>query len=174
MSFMQSRFRKSRLCCFYFLANPHPPVKNIIFLALCCISLPGSWTAHAQGAAISVSKRAARKAPRFDFAGGDMYNFGMISNAVPVSHVFLFRNTGKKPLIIEAAEPSCGCTVPQFSKAPVAPGDTSSIRLTFDPKGRGGPFDKVVYLKSNALSNVGSARYELHITGTVIMNSLEE
>lgn len=106
--------------------------------------------------------------PKFEFTDGPVYHFGSIGETKPVEHIFRFRNVGKKPLIIESAEPSCGCTVPQFSKAPVKPGDSSTIKVTFDPTGRGGRFDKVVYLKSNALSNVGSARYELHITGTVL------
>ncbi|MDH6357118.1 DUF1573 domain-containing protein [Parabacteroides sp. PF5-9] len=78
------------------------------------------------------------------------YNFGTISEAEgPATHVFTVKNTGNKPLVITRITASCGCARPEWSKEPIAPGKTSEVKITFDPKGRPGPFHKTVSIYSN-------------------------
>ncbi len=60
-----------------------------------------------------------------------------------------FTNTGDAPLIIFRGAASCGCTVPEFSKEPIAPGKNSQVKITYHAKGRHGSFTKNVYLYTN-------------------------
>jgi len=62
---------------------------------------------------------------------------------------FIFTNTGKEPLIISKAKGSCGCTVPEWSKEPILPGETGKIKVNYDEK-RVGQFNKSVTITSNA------------------------
>lgn len=78
-------------------------------------------------------------------------NFGNIGELDGLkSHIFTFTNNGSQPLILYDVATTCGCTVPQWSKEPVAPGGTGTINVTFDPLGRPGAFRKAITVKSNA------------------------
>jgi hypothetical protein len=93
-----------------------------------------------------------------------IYNFGTIEEADgPASHVFTVRNEGTEPLVITRITASCGCTQPEWSKEPIAPGKTSDIKVTFNPKGRPGPFYKTISIYSNAQKK----SYSVGIKGTV-------
>ena len=53
------------------------------------------------------------------------HNFGTFSENSPVvSYTFKFTNVGDAPLVIHQAVASCGCTVPEYSQEPIAPGNT--------------------------------------------------
>lgn len=96
------------------------------------------------------------------------HNFGAFDeNMGRVSTVFRFVNTGTNPVSIVAARASCGCTAPRYSREAVAPGDTASITVTYNPAGRPGRFSKYVAVD---LSYDGS-RQKLTIEGTVVGNS---
>jgi len=93
------------------------------------------------------------------------YNFGNIKEENgPVSHDFTFSNTGTGNLIIYDATAQCGCTRPEYPKNPVAPGKTSKIKVTYNPAGRPGPFEKVVTIRSNA----NKSKVRIKISGNVI------
>lgn len=93
-----------------------------------------------------------------------IFDFGMIKEADgPVSHTFEFTNTGNEPLVIINANASCGCTRPEYSKEPIKPGKSGKIKVTYNPAGRPGEFDKEVKIRTN-----GKKRPILKITGTVI------
>ena len=78
------------------------------------------------------------------------YNFGTIKEGEgKVSHVFEIKNTGNAPLVLTRVMSSCGCTVPSYSKEPIAPGKSSKITVTYDPAGRVYPFVKTVSIYSN-------------------------
>ena len=70
-----------------------------------------------------------------------------------VTYSFQFTNSGEAPLIISDAKGSCGCTVPNYPKEPIAPGATASIDVTFDSKGRIGKQSKAVTLTANTNPN---------------------
>ena len=92
------------------------------------------------------------------------YDFGTIREVDgDVTHTFRFTNEGKLPLVITSVGVSCGCTYPQFSKEPLMPGQSSEMKITFDPTNRPGKFEKIISVASN--DPRGSAR--LTITGTV-------
>jgi hypothetical protein len=81
----------------------------------------------------------------------ESYNFGSFKEALGTqAYSFKFKNTGTKALTLTSVVPSCGCTTPNFSKAPIAPGKIGYVKVTFDPKNRPGPFEKSITIKSNA------------------------
>lgn len=63
--------------------------------------------------------------------------------------VFTFTNTGDAPLLISKVTTSCGCTVPNYSKAPIFPGENGELSIKYDTK-RLGAFTKTVTVTSNA------------------------
>lgn len=71
------------------------------------------------------------------------YDFGKIRQGRPVTHDFQVVNRGTSPLIIERVEATCGCTTPEWSREPVAPGETSVIRVGFNA-GSEGHFSKTI------------------------------
>lgn len=72
-----------------------------------------------------------------------VHDFGTISEIDgSVSHTFTGINRGDKPVVIIEVITSCGCTVPQFSKQPIRPGEKTSIKITYNPENRPGVFSK--------------------------------
>jgi len=79
------------------------------------------------------------------------HNFGNIKEeGGVVEHTFEFKNTGTEPLLLTNVRTSCGCTVPEWSKEPIAPGKSGSIKVSFNPLRRPGAFRKSITVQSNA------------------------
>ena len=93
----------------------------------------------------------------------ESYDFGTIKQGDKVTHDFEFVNTGKEPLIISEAHGSCGCTVPQWPKEPVAKGSKALIHVEFNSTGKMGMQDKTVTITSNAKTG----QKVLHLKGNV-------
>lgn len=71
------------------------------------------------------------------------HDFGQIKEADgKVSATFVVKNTGDAPLAITRVIASCGCTTPEWTKEPIAPGASGNIKITYDPKGRPGRSQK--------------------------------
>lgn len=79
----------------------------------------------------------------------EVHDFGKMKQYGDASTEFKFTNTGTEPLIISNARGSCGCTVPQWPKTPIKPGESSAIKVKYDSK-RIGPINKSVTITSNA------------------------
>ena len=95
------------------------------------------------------------------------YDFGTIGeNDGYAEHIFYFKNTGSAPLVITNVSASCGCTKPEWSSEPVAPGKDGFIILTYNPKGRLGPINKVATVNTN--ESDGFKRHRLTILGQVV------
>lgn len=77
------------------------------------------------------------------------FDFGTIEQNEAVEHSYKFTNTGTEPLIISNAKGSCGCTVPQWPREPIAPGATGSIDVRFDSKGKKNKQNKKVTITAN-------------------------
>ena len=77
------------------------------------------------------------------------WDFGVIEADEIVSYSFEFVNSGSDPLIISSAKGSCGCTVPEWPKAPISPGENGFIDVTFNSKGKNGKQNKRVTLITN-------------------------
>lgn len=78
-----------------------------------------------------------------------LHNFGTINQGDKVTHDFVFKNTGKSPLIIIDAKASCGCTVPSIPDTPIAPGEKGSIKVVFDSKGKFDKQSKTIRISAN-------------------------
>lgn len=94
-----------------------------------------------------------------------IHNFGEFSEKAPIQKTtFTFTNTGDKPLVINQAIASCGCAVPAYTKAPIAPGKTGQITVTYNGKGMfPGHFKKSITVRTNG--NIEMTR--LYIEGTM-------
>lgn len=91
------------------------------------------------------------------------HNFGTIREADgPVTTEFAFTNSGDAPLVIVSAVASCGCTSPEFPRKPLQPGESGTIKVTYDPSGRPGEFSKTVTVRTP------DKRIKLRIKGNVI------
>jgi len=106
--------------------------------------------------------------PKIEFKATDnTIDYGTVSresdNGV---RVFEFTNTGNEPLLITNAQSTCGCTVPSFSKEPIAPGASGKIEVKYNMNP--GPIRKTITIECNA-SNVDSGRVALKIKGEVIV-----
>jgi len=77
------------------------------------------------------------------------YDFGDIVQGKPVKAVFKVKNTSMVPLTIQRVKPTCGCTVADYPKDPIMPGETGKIVATYNAKGVG-PFTKTVYVYTNS------------------------
>lgn len=91
------------------------------------------------------------------------YNFGKIKQGTPVTHEFVFSNVSDKPVIIESATASCGCTTPVKPEPPIAKGKSDKIVAGFNAAAAG-PFNKTIYVKVAG----SAAPIELKITGEVL------
>ncbi len=77
------------------------------------------------------------------------YDFGVVEEGELVKTTFLFTNTGKSNLLILDAKATCGCTVPDWNKEPIKPGETSEIKVQFNTKGRPNKQSKTVTITTN-------------------------
>jgi hypothetical protein len=97
------------------------------------------------------------------------FDYGKIKeDGGAVNHKFLFTNTGAEPIIITQVKASCGCTTPDWSKDPVAPGAQGFVSAVYNPQGRPGAFNKSITVTSNAQNSP----ITLYITGDVLNKEL--
>lgn len=80
----------------------------------------------------------------------ESFDFGTLEEGPAAEHVFTFTNTGKEPIVIQRVQPSCGCTTPDWTKDPIAPGKTGMIKASYGTQGRPGPFEKTMTVFTNA------------------------
>jgi hypothetical protein len=101
----------------------------------------------------------------FEFTneGGKVWDFGTIQQGDTPEFSFTFKNTGNEPMIISNAKGSCGCTVPQWPKEPIAPGATGEISVKFSSKGKKGSQNKTVTLTANTTP----PNTKLRVTGQI-------
>jgi hypothetical protein len=97
----------------------------------------------------TASGKATSKYPVMEFEKTS-HDFGQIIRGERVSYRFKFKNVGKLPLIISDVPSSCGCTVPEFSKLPVSPGEEGYVMVTFNSQTESGFRSKTVTVISNA------------------------
>jgi hypothetical protein len=91
------------------------------------------------------------------------FDFGTINQGDKVEHIFMFKNTGKTDLIIIDARPSCGCTVPEWTKEPIKSGKSGQIKIIFNSAGKSGQQEKTVSLTTNTMSGNESIKFKVNI-----------
>ena len=120
-------------------------MKNALFtLTLVFAAMFAMNTSFAQGPQVSVA------GAEIEFEK-DTHDYGTIKQNANGVYEFKFKNTGTQPLMISNAKGSCGCTVPEWPREPIAPGESGVIKVKYDTK-RVGPFSKSVTLQSNAVN----------------------
>ena len=95
----------------------------------------------------------------------ETHDFGKINRGDKVTYDFKFTNTGKSPLIITDAVATCGCTTPVYPKAPVKPGESGAINVTFDSSTKMGLQDKMI----TVTANTNPAQNMVHLIGEVLV-----
>ena len=93
----------------------------------------------------------------------NQFDFGTIDQGTPVEHVFKFKNTGEAPLMIVNAKGSCGCTVPEYSKEPVAPGADGQLLVKFNGSGQN-QVSKTVTLTTNTKEGTETLTIKAFVT----------
>jgi len=77
------------------------------------------------------------------------HNFGPIIDGEVVTTEFMITNSGESDLIISNASATCGCTVPEYPKQPIAPGQSAPVKVSFDSSGKLGQQSKTITLTTN-------------------------
>ncbi|MDR1555617.1 MAG: DUF1573 domain-containing protein [Tannerellaceae bacterium] len=111
-------------------------MKQIVFVFMAILLTTSIASAQDAAASLTVTE--------------ESHDFGTIKESDgKVSHTFVVKNDGTQPLVITRVIASCGCTSPDWTKEPIAPGKTGEVVVTYDPQGRPGPFAKTVSIYSN-------------------------
>jgi hypothetical protein len=121
---------------------------------LCCLfACGGQETPSASDTSLVTNSASAGGESRGDLPEitfeQEVHDFGTITQGERVSTEFAFTNTGTSNLIISDARGSCGCTVPDWPREPVAPGKKGVIRINFDSEGKSGLQEKTVTIVTN-------------------------
>jgi len=100
-------------------------------------------------------------APVFEWVE-EVHDFGNIEQGIPVTNKFTFTNAGKSPLIVSNVQKTCGCTVTNWTKEPILPGEGGFVEAQFNAA-RAGAFNKAITVQSNA----NTPNKKLYFKGTV-------
>ncbi|MDF3078527.1 MAG: hypothetical protein K0S09_2416 [Sphingobacteriaceae bacterium] len=144
-------------------------MKKLIFLAFAlvcfmaaCNNKLGNGSSSTDSTGNETEVADASEAAVMKFAQME-YNFGTINEGEKVTHEYAFTNTGKNPLIISQALASCGCTVPEYPKQPIAPGKGGVIKVVFNSTAKFGKQNKAITISSNAVPSTST----LYLIGEV-------
>jgi hypothetical protein len=96
----------------------------------------------------------------------ETHDYGTIKKGANGVFEFKFKNTGKEPIVISNAAGSCGCTVPEWPKEPIAPGKSSVIKVSYDTE-RVGAINKNVVLTIQNITKDKTGNKTLFIKGNV-------
>jgi hypothetical protein len=99
-----------------------------------------------------------------------VFEFGDITQGDRVQHVFNYTNKGTEPLILSSVKTTCGCTAPDWSREPLAPGESTSMTVSFNSTGKMGMQNKTITVNSNATNDPERIR----ITANVLAKPVPE
>jgi hypothetical protein len=101
--------------------------------------------------------------PVIEFGTTD-HDFGTVTEGQKVSYTYTVKNTGAAPLIIQNAQPSCGCTVPDWTKTPIPVGGTGFVKAEFDTHGKAGIQNKTITVTSNSWPKTTTIKFKAMVT----------
>lgn len=113
--------------------------------------------------AAAVDEKPEGPLPVIEFAKVD-HDFGTVKEGGKVSYKYVFKNTGQAPLIIQSAQPSCGCTVPTWSQEPIPVGGDGFVTAEFDTNGKQGINNKTITVTANTWPKVTTLRFKAMVT----------
>lgn len=88
-----------------------------------------------------------------------LFDYGTVIQDADGTHNFIYKNTGKEPLILSNVRSSCGCTIPEWSREPLFSGQQDTIKVKYDTH-RLGRFSKTVSIFSNATKAMETVRIQ--------------
>jgi len=94
----------------------------------------------------------------------DFHDFGKLVAGEKVTFAFRFTNTGKAPLLISNVMTSCGCTVSDYPKRPIKPGEKAAIDISFDSTGKHGLQTKTITVIANTDSQATTLRIQSQVS----------
>jgi hypothetical protein len=115
-----------------------------------------------------VDEKVDKNAPYMEFETIE-FDYGNINQGDNGTCEFVYKNTGKDPLVLSNVRPSCGCTVPEWSKEPIKKGEEAAIKVKYNT-GRAGSFSKSITVYSNA----SNSPLVLKIKGNVLPKAAVE
>ena len=142
--------------------------KSILILSVLSVF---AFTSCKENAADKVNEENVEAAADRDAKSGEVavmtfseveHDFGEIAQGTPVEHVFKFTNTGAAPLVIVDAKSSCGCTVPEYTKDPVAPGGEGELLVKFNGSGKN-QVSKTVTITANTAAGTETLKIKAFV-----------
>ena len=125
--------------------------------------IPGVSTQGTQALAQTPETKPEGPLPTMDFQTID-HDFGTIPEGKVAEFTYSFVNNGQAPLIIQSAQGSCGCTVPEWSKDPIPPGGTGFVKAKFDSNGKPNAQNKTVTVTANTWPKQTVLRFKAMVT----------
>jgi hypothetical protein len=131
-----------------------PAMKKIFILGLSALLILAVFSCRKRGEPapeVKLDTELLKDTTQIAFIDSVSFAFDTITQGDKVEHTFRLKNIGNKNLLIARAYGSCGCTVPEYPKDPVKPGDTASIHVTFNSTGKSNMQNKTVTIVCNTL-----------------------
>ena len=91
------------------------------------------------------------------------HEFGRILQGEVVTYSFHFTNTGNVPLLITSVNTSCGCTVGEFPREPIKPGQDGFIKATYDSQGHHGFQSRALTVNANTNPSATVLRFKAEV-----------
>jgi hypothetical protein len=124
---------------------------------------PAAATPSPLNAAPTADEKPEGPLPTMDFQKTE-HDFGTINEGQVVEYTYAFKNTGSAPLIIQNAQGSCGCTVPDWTKEPIPAGGTGFVKAKFDSNGKPNIQNKTVTVTANTWPKQTVLRFKAMVT----------
>lgn len=126
-------------------------MKNFIALFICTFLVGSTFAIYKTSPPVSeeVAKKVVLK-DNLQFIQWDKttHEFGTIEYNIPAITNFVLTNKHNEPLVLERVKGSCGCTVADYDRNPIAPGESTTIKVTFNAK-QDGQFNKKIMVQTN-------------------------
>jgi len=128
-------------------------MKKTLVIAFTLVLALGIFSCHKKGEKspeMKLDTEIFKDSTQIQFIDSVRFNFDTINQGDKVEHNFRVKNVGDKEFVIARAFGSCGCTVPEYPKDPVKPGEIATIHVTFNSTGKpAGNIEKNVTLVCN-------------------------
>jgi len=135
-------------------------MKRILFF----VSLIGIFASCGSNQNQSATSSLDDKLPKMVFSEDIKdFDFGTLTAGQEVEHRFKFKNEGDFPLIINNVSASCGCTIPQWPREPIGPGEGGDILVHFNSKGKEGPQFKTVTIFANTNPATSDIKFKANV-----------
>lgn len=134
---------------------------GLVLIAVLLAACSGRTSQSAENSSVSDTGKAVITFTEYE------HQFGKVKEGEKIGCIFTFENTGSSDLVIIAATTTCGCTVPEYDRKPVSPGEKGKMEVVFDTSGRNGIQSKIITVRSNATTPV----VMLKITADIITSN---